>query len=305
MRATWRRLGAMLARHREFVLVLAFGAMAGWELIEYVILEGAHVAGGRLALALHSIQVVLVVAVTWVVIRAWQARTRHEDALARLVEKVVMAQEEERRRIAYEVHDALAPLIVSAKQHVDTARDVASGDPERAAGETVRAAERLQAAIVETRRVLQALRPSAVEAVGLVEAMRGALDQAAQEAGWSTRFVDRLGDARVPPAVETATFRILQESLANAVRHARSTSVEVELSRRQHWLHLEVRDDGVGLGADRDPVSDGGLGLGLVAMQERARLLGGSCRIDSGRGGGTSVSVALPLGTERYDAAGN
>jgi signal transduction histidine kinase len=59
--------------------------------------------------------------------------------------------------------------------------------------------------------------------------------------------VDRLGDARVPPAVETAAFRILQESLFNASRHARSTSVEVELSRQERWLHLEVRDDGVGL----------------------------------------------------------
>src|SRR5262245_28343729 len=77
-----------------------------------------------------------------------------------------------------------------------------------------------------------ALRPSAVDSIGLVEAMRTALREAGQEAGWSTRFVDGLGDARVPPAVETAAFRILQESLFNASRHAWSTCVEVELRRR-------------------------------------------------------------------------
>jgi signal transduction histidine kinase len=220
-----------------------------------------------------------------------------------MVEKVVVAQEEERRRIAHEVHDGIAQLIVSAKQHVDTARDVATNDPARASRETGRAAQRLERAIIETRRVLQALRPSAVDSVGLVEAMRLALDEAGQEAGWSTRFVDRLGDARVPPAVETAAFRILQESLFNASRHARSTSVEVELSRRERWLHLEVRDDGVGLDGDPGPAS--GRGLGLAGMQERARVLGGTCRIDSGRGCGTSIRVALPLGAGSDDGAGD
>ena len=146
--------------------------MAAWELTEFLVLEGPHVTHVRLTLALHSVQVLLVVAVTWVVIRAWQERTRHEDALTRMVEKVVVAQEEERRRIAHEVHDGIAQLIVSAKQHVDTARGVAADDPDRADRETGRAAQRLERAIIETRRVLQALRPSAVDSVGLVEAMR-------------------------------------------------------------------------------------------------------------------------------------
>jgi signal transduction histidine kinase len=154
---TWRTLGSAVSRHRELTLATAFVGMAGWELTEFLVLESAHVPHGRLTLGLHSVQVLLVVAVTWVVIRAWQERTRHE---------VVVAQEEERRRIAHEVHDGIAQLIVSAKQHVDTARDVATDDPDRSARETARAAERLERAIVETRQVLQALRPSAVDQPG-------------------------------------------------------------------------------------------------------------------------------------------
>ena len=221
-----------------------------------------------------------------------------------MVEKVVVAQKGERRRIAHEVHDGIARTSSSAPSSTWTRRETSRpaspiAPPARRAGPS----SRLERAIVETRRVLQALRPSAVDSVGLVEAMRLALDEAGKEAGWSTRFVDRLGDGRVPPAVETAAFRILQESLFNASRHARSTSVEVELSRRERWLHLEVRDDGVGLAGDDDPAS--GRGLGLAGMRERARLLGGTCRIDSGRGCGTSIRVALPLGGGSDDGAGD
>jgi len=293
---TWQRILGFVTKHRELTVALAFFGMAGWELIEFVALEWPHVPA-PLALALHAVQVLLVASVSWAAIRAWRERARHEEVLARMVEKVVVAQEEERRRIAFEVHDGVAQLIVSAKQHVDTARHFGERDRERSACELGRAGERLTAAIEETRRVLRALRPSAVDAVGLAEAMRRALDEAALESGWIARFVDNLGDARVPSAVETAAFRIFQESLVNAARHAQSRRVDVELSRRARWLHLEVRDDGIGFGGGgQEEVCE--RGLGLAGMRERARLLGGTCRIESRAGGGTAVRVTLPLSPE-------
>lgn len=286
--APWR----FVARHRELALGLTFLGVAGWELVEFLALE-ARLGGGPLPLVLHSVQVAIAIGVTWVAMRAWRERGRHQEALARMVEKVVMAQEEERRRIAYDLHDAIAPLIVSAKQHVDAARHVRGRDPARADRELAVSAERLEGAIVETRRVLHALRPSAVDSLGLGEAMRRALHDAGQAAGWAVRFVDGLGDGRLPPAVETAAFRILQESLANASRHAGSTRVEVEVRRQPGWLRLEVRDDGVGLRPRPEPGLAGG--LGLAGMRERARLLGGSCQVESPSGGGTAIRVALPL----------
>jgi signal transduction histidine kinase len=282
-----------VARHHELALAGILVAMAAWELTEILAIRRGHGAVGLLALGLHSAQVLLVAGVALVVIRAWRARSRYEDVLKKMVETVVMAQEEERRRIAYDVHDGIAQLIVSAKQHVETCRDLAGSAPERAAGELARAAERLQGAIVETRRVLAALRPSAVDSLGLAGAIRRSLEEAAQEAGWSARFTDGLGDVRLAPAVETAVFRIVQETLANAARHARSATVEVELGVRAERLHLQVRDDGVGLLQAEAPGAS--RGLGLAGMRERARLLGGSCRIESAGAGGTRVTVDLPL----------
>ena len=289
----WRTTWRVLTKHRELALVLIFAIAAGWELVEFLLLESPRGTRGPVALVMHSVQILIILAVARIVIRAWHERMRYEETLGAMVEKVLVAQEDERRRIAYDVHDGIAQLIVSAKQHVDTCRDLAETDDARAHHELERAAQRLEGAIVETRRVLRALRPSAVDSLGLADAMRRVLDEAAEEAGWAVRFVDNLGEGRVPAAVETAAFRILQESLLNASRHAKSSNVEVELTRHSGWLHLDVRDDGIGL----DETGAAGRGLGLRGMRERARLLGGTCRIEPRRGGGTAISVTLPLGS--------
>src|SRR5262245_23513007 len=119
-----RHIWLTVVRHRELALAATFAAAAAWELVEFVILERPHGVKAPLTLALHSIQVLLVVGVTWVVIRAWKERSRYEEALAAMIGKVVTAQEEERRRIAYDVHDGVAQLITSAKQHLDTSVDL-------------------------------------------------------------------------------------------------------------------------------------------------------------------------------------
>ena len=287
-----RHLWLAVVKHRELALAATFVAAASWELVEWVALERPRGVRAPVALGLHAVQILLILGVTWVVIRAWHERNRYEETLAAMVGKVMTAQEEERRRIAYDVHDGVAQLITSAKQHLDTSLDLTGRDEDRARHELGRASSRLSEAIVETRRVLRALGPSAMDSLGLAEAMRRALEEAAAEAGWSMRFIDNLGDGPVPPAVETAAFRILQESVRNASRHSRSTRIEVELARTAGWLHLDVRDDGIGL----EPEHIGsGRGLGLSGMRERARLLGGTCRIVSRRGRGTTISVALPL----------
>src|SRR5262249_55542677 len=180
----------------------------------------------------------------------------HANTLTRMVEKVIFAQEDERRRIAYELHDGISPLIISAKQHLDTCRDVWRLEPARAAAQLGIAADRLGLAIVEVRRVLSALRPSVVAARGLGQAARQSLDEAAAETGWALTFHEDLGDERLPSVVETAAFRILQEAIANIRKHAHTESVEADLRRDADWLHLDVRAHGVGLPIDDDRVGE-------------------------------------------------
>ncbi len=279
-----------LGHYRELILAGTFAAMATWEVFEMALLEPAPQASISLALVVHSLQVALILTATAIALRAWREKTARERALASLVQQVIVAQEEERRRVAYDVHDGVAQLIVSAKQHIDTAADLWTTDPGRAASETVIAADRLGRAITETRRILAALRPLAVDAGGLAEAARQSLDEVARDTGWSVALVENLGQARLPPAIETAAFRILQEALSNARKHAGTIRVEVVLSREVDRVRLDVRDHGVGLGGSGDA-----RGLGLPSMRERARLLGGTCVVEPAPGGGTHVHAELPL----------
>jgi two-component system, NarL family, sensor kinase len=285
---TWRALRRVIARYQELGLAATFLAMAGYEALEMWALERPS----PLALLIHAVQVALILAATAVAVRAWQRKTAHAETLTRLVERVTFAQDEERRRIAYELHDGISPLIVSAKQHLDTSRHLWAADAARARAQLEIGVERLALAITETRRVLGALRPSVVAARGLGGAARQSLEEAAGEAGWVVGFHEGLGDARLAPVVETAAFRILQEALANVRKHARAARVDVALRRDGDWIHLDVRDDGVGLPADD---GRGHRGLGLVSMRERAHLVGGTCTIERADGRGTCVRVRLPL----------
>src|SRR6266446_5187287 len=279
-----------LHHYRELILAGTFAGLAAWEILEMLLLERSADTSLSLTLIVHSLQVTLILAATALALRAWRDKTARERALAALVEQVVVAQEEERRRVAYDVHDGVAQLVVSAKQHVDTAAGLWTTDPGRAASETVIAADRLGRAITETRRILAALRPLAVDAGGLAEAARQSLDEVARDTGWSVALVENLGQARLPSAIETAAFRILQEALSNARKHAGTIRVEVVLSREVDRVRLDVRDHGVGLGGSGDA-----RGLGLPSMRERARLLGGTCVVEPAPGGGTHVHAELPL----------
>jgi signal transduction histidine kinase len=208
--------------------------------------------------------------------------------LQRSRESLVLAREEERRRLRRDLHDGLGPALAGVAFGLDAARNSLGRDPARADAELQELKHELQASIADVRRLVYDLRPPALDQLGLVPA----LEQYAARLGERGALDVTVSATPLPPlpaAVEVAAYRIATEALTNAARHARARTTSVALSLEEEALRLDVLDDGVGLVADRP------LGVGLTAMSERAAELGGSCSVSVRTEGGTAVVAVLPL----------
>ena len=217
-----------------------------------------------------------------------------------LVVRLEEAQEEERRRIAADIHDDSIQVISAADLRAQAlAQRIA--DPELRA-EAFALHETLRDAVDRLRHLLFELRPPTLDRDGLVAALRQYLDQPWGGPTPRTELEDQL-EAEPPPEVRAMLFRIAQEAITNVRKHARATRVRIVLETEGGGVRLRVEDDGRGL----DPVdlSEPEPGhLGVTAMIERAELAGGWCRIDGAPGRGTTVECWLPLDPSPDLAAG-
>jgi signal transduction histidine kinase len=206
-------------------------------------------------------------------------------------ERLVTAREEERRRLRGDLHDGLGPTLAGAVLTIDAARRVLATDPEAADALLDRAAASVEGTVTDVRRVVYALRPPALDQLGLAGALRQqATTLSMGEPALSCHVTAPDPVPPLPAAVEVAAFRIAQEALTNVARHAHARRAAVSIAV-DDALHLEIRDDGIGLPEDPHP------GVGLISMRERARELGGSFEITTAEPGGTLVRVQLPLAT--------
>ena len=205
--------------------------------------------------------------------------------LAQLLES---AQEEERRRIAADIHDD--PIQVMSA--VDMRLQLMLEHPDRAdPHELGELAEDLRTAIDRLRNLLFELRPVALDLEGLVPAIAMYLEHAAKEAGWSWTISDSL-DEEPTEEMRVTIYRIAQEAIANARKHARASNVEVEVGTLDHGVRLRVRDDGVGFDTTAKPAPGH---LGLSTISERLGLAGGWVRLQSRPGAGSLVECWMPL----------
>ncbi|HLN58813.1 MAG TPA: ATP-binding protein, partial [Thermoanaerobaculia bacterium] len=132
--------------------------------------------------------------------------------------------------------------------------------------------------------------------LGLASALRWYLDRQALLSGFAAEFLADLGSGRLPRELETACFRVAQQALTNVAKHARARHVSVDLRREETDLSLSIRDDGVGFDvAAARALARGGRSLGILGMEERVLLLGGSFEVRSDPSGGTEVSARFPL----------
>jgi signal transduction histidine kinase len=222
-----------------------------------------------------------------------QLRER-EASLGRLYEKVVSAQEDERKRIARELHDdtsqSLAVLVMALDSALGAVKAGLNPRLEEAKALAVRTIE-------EVHRMILDLRPSVLDDLGLQSAIRWYAERHLLSRGLSVRCEFEAEDRRFPAAFETALFRVCQEAMSNIARHAQAETVLIQLSEADGVIRIEIEDDGRGF--DPGNVSHAERRhFGLMGIEERVEILGGKVRIDSAPGQGTRIHLEVPLRRE-------
>jgi PAS domain S-box-containing protein len=238
--------------------------------------------------------------------RLYGELAERERRLQELVRKILVAQEEERRRVSYEVHDGLAQVSAAAHQHLQAFAQYYPPQSQEGREDLARVSELVRRTVGEARRIIADLRPTALDDFGLGSAIRLHVDALRAE-GWRISYEDSLGDERLPAATETAIFRVVQEALNNVGKHADTNRVDLSLERHpagplapgeRGRIRLAVRD--YGRGFVPESVMNGGGGgpgerVGMAGMRERIALLGGDFRVASRPGAGTLIVAEVPL----------
>jgi PAS domain S-box-containing protein len=224
---------------------------------------------------------------------ALQALQESQHWLEEIARRVLQTQELERRALARELHEDLAQAMLAVKLNLQF---VGGDDLAERSGDAIRTSmNALDDAIQRMRDLSRDLRPAVLDDLGLVPALRALLDRQAQQASFRPSFASDRRDHQLPAALENAYFRIAQEAVTNAARHAEAAHVAVELRNEDGALLLVVRDDGTGFDADaRLNGNNAEESLGLISMRERAHLVGGTVEIASQPGHGTEVRVRTP-----------
>jgi signal transduction histidine kinase len=209
---------------------------------------------------------------------------RQHDALRRLLD----TQDQERQLISYEIHDGLAQYVAGALLHLQAAER--PGLPPAAAQPVAETLRLLRAAAEESRRLMAGLRPPALDQQELVAAV-GDLVAAARDDVPEIDYTHTFSGERLPLPLETAIYRIVQESLSNVRKHARATRAAVLLERLPHGVRVRVQDDGAGFDLRTVPQDR----FGLEGIRRRAQVVRATTRIESAPGSGTTVEVEFPL----------
>jgi PAS domain S-box-containing protein len=228
-----------------------------------------------------------------VILRDVTERVRSREELAAFAAESAGVREQEKSRIARELHDELAQSLTALKMDTIWLRDHLPAQDAKAQEKIAQMLAVLDGAVASTRRIAADLRPLVLDDLGLVPAIEWVAQSFTQRTGVPCEL--RLDESlELPEPFATGVFRIVQESLANVAKHAQATQAVVELQPRGEMLMLRVQDNGVGFRTTdpRKPQS-----LGLVGLRERAHLLRGQVRVESSPGAGTRVEARIPIGS--------
>jgi signal transduction histidine kinase len=222
------------------------------------------------------------------------AELESRDALRRqLLDRITAEREDDRRHLARELHDELGQLLTGLSLHLKLGQQAIPDDPSRAIEHLARANSLIGETIDESHRLIADLRPTVLDDYGLIPALREELSHRLTPLGIETELCVEEDNASLPPDIATAAFRIAQEAITNAIRHANPRRVTISLQQAAGNLTMTIEDDGVGL--PHAQPGESGHALGILGMQERAEALGGHVEIGPRMPSGTRVVVRLPL----------
>jgi signal transduction histidine kinase len=225
--------------------------------------------------------------------RITDALREREARIAELSAHLLRAQEEERKRISRELHDATGQQLMVIRLYLGMLTSGAVSDEVRTkVGETVNVVDQT---IEGIRRIIARLSPLVLQELGLVAAIRKEAKDLGKRSGVRTRVAIPDSVGRFAPEVETTIYRVVQEALHNIAKHAKAKSASVQMSRVDDMVQLVIQDDGVGFGNHKPVV---GRNFGLAGMRERIGMLGGSVQVVSGKNKGTRIEITIPVTSE-------
>ncbi len=262
-------LGALCLAHRE--------AFSNYPVI--------HTLARQLSIAIENAQL-------------YQQVQEKEMLRGRLLDRAVVAQEEERKRIARELHDETGQTLTALAVGLGAVEETVARNPDLAKRQMNELKILTMNAIENLRQFVSDLRPSVLDDMGLVSALRWYAQQHSARMGIPVEFEITGAKRRLPAQVETVLFRIAQECLTNIARHAHATCAQVALGFVDSTVTLAVSDNGCGFAVERVLSPPEQRAWGLLGIQERVALVGGKFRIDSAPGQGTRVAVEIPVHSE-------
>ena len=234
-------------------------------------------------------------AITGLVVTDMTEARRSEERLRALAHRVVQVQEAERGRVALELHDNITQLLCAVLARWAALANSLPAQVKTSRGEVLKLSQMLGHTVEEVQRIARNLRPSILDELGLVAALRSHCSAFAKRTGVSLKLACKRLTARLPADGELALYRILQNALENVEKHAQARHVTVRL-RQRTFVQLTIHDDGIGFDPDQHAARRKGKGgLGLLSMRERATYVGGDFKIKSVRGAGTKIEVLIPL----------
>jgi len=226
--------------------------------------------------------------------RLYEELARREQLRGELLEKVITAQEEERKRIARELHDDTSQALSALMYSLEAAEATCNAPETKPSLTAMR--QRVTQILEGVHKLIFDLRPSMLDHLGLFVALRWYAETHLESAGIRLRLEERGTLRRLPAQVETALFRVVQEALNNIAKHAGARNVRMTFDCRDGVVGIDVQDDGLGFDlAEVARSTDQRRGLGLVGMQERIGLLGGQISVTSTPGEGTHISMRVPV----------